>query len=279
MTQRLDSKAPAYFDLRRGSRPVLVEVPHSGLAIPDVVRHELHANLHGLARDSDIYVDKLFAEAPEQGASLLVAHASRYVVDLNRAADDVDPAAVPDHPRPRTTGSRGVVWRMATDGRALLRRPLTHAQLKSRIARFHAPYHSALSAELERMHAAEGYAIVLAAHSMPSVGRGMSSSRMSRRADVVPGTRGGSSADPRLIALITEHFQSAGLSVRLDDPYRGGYTTTKHGRPDDGYHAIQIELNRALYVNEETGEPRRGAFETLQTVLTQLVAQVTALHL
>lgn len=279
MTERATFDAPAYFDLQRGHRPVLVEVPHAGLAIPDVVRHELQPNLDGLARDSDIYVDKLFAGAPEHGASLLVAHASRYVVDLNRAADDVDPATVPDHPRPRATGSRGVVWRMATDGRALLRRPLTHAQLESRIARFHTPYHAALSAELERMRAAEGYAVVLAAHSMPSVGRALSTSRMSRRADVVPGTRGGSSADPRLIELITEHFRSAGLSVRLDDPYRGGYTTTRYGRPDQGFHAIQIELNRALYVNEDTGEPRRGAFETLQTVLTQLVARVTTLQL
>ena len=260
-------------------RPVLVEVPHAGLAIPDRVRGEMTVPQDGVARDADIYVDKLYEGAPERGATMLAARVSRYVVDLNRAEDDVDLQTVPDHPAPRGIQPRGVVWRMTTDGRSLLRRPLNHAQLERRLELFHRPYHRALDDELRRLRDRFGYAIVLAGHSMPSVGRSLRSDRVTRRADVVPGSRGRSSADARLIELVDAHFRRAGLSVRHDDPYRGGYTTAHYGRPEEGIHAIQLELNRGLYVHEATGEPKTGAFEALRGVLLDLVDEVGRLDL
>ncbi len=258
---------------------VLVEVPHAGLAIPDQVRGEMNVPQDGVARDADIYVDKLYAGAPARGASMLSARVSRYVIDLNRSEDDVDLQTVPDHPAPRGVQPRGVVWRMSTDGRPLLRRPLTHAQLERRLDLFHRPYHGALRSELRRLRERFGFAIVLAGHSMPSVGRSLRSDRVTRRADVVPGTRGRSSADTRLIDLVDAHFRQAGLTVRHDDPYRGGFTTAHYGRPAEGIHAIQLELNRGLYVHEATGEPKSGAFEALRTVLLDLVAEVGKLDL
>jgi N-formylglutamate amidohydrolase len=232
-----------------------------------------------VARDADIYVDKLYAGAARRGASMLAARVSRYVVDLNRAEDDVDLQTVPDHPAPRGVQPRGVVWRMTTDGRPLLRRPLRHVQLDRRLALFHRPYHGALETELRRLRERFGFAIVLAGHSMPSVGRSIRSDRVTRRADVVPGTRGGTSADRRLIDFVDAHFRRAGLSVRHDDPYRGGYTTAHYGRPAEGWHAIQLELNRGLYVHEATGEPKAGAFEALREVLLDLVVGVGELDL
>lgn len=270
-----------FFELQRPVQqaPVLVEVPHSGLAVPERVRPQMRAPLDGIMRDADIYVDKLYADAPAHGATMLTALASRYVVDLNRAPDDVDLQTVPDHPAPRGVQPRGVVWRMTTDGRSLLRRPLSYAQLQDRLEHFHRPYHEALRRELTRLRARFGYAILIAAHSMPSVGRSLGTDRAVRRADVVPGTRGGSTAARPLIELVDAHFRQSGLSVRHDDPYRGGYSTTHYGRPREGWHAVQIELNRALYVDEATSEPKGGDFEALQAVLARLVARVATLRL
>jgi N-formylglutamate amidohydrolase len=259
--------------------PVLVEVPHAGLAIPESVRGEVVVPLDAVQRDADIYVDLLYEGAPSKGASMLVSRVSRYVVDLNRAPDDVDAETVPDHPAPRGIQPRGVVWRTTTDGRPVLRRPLSYGQLFTRLEQFHTPYHDALRAELQRIRSTCGYAILLAAHSMPSVGRVGHSDPGSRRADVVPGTRGRSTADGRLIDLVDTHFREAGLSVAHDDPYRGGWTTGHYGRPEQGWHSVQIEVNRALYVHEATGEPKRGDFEHLQRVLTELVQRVGALDL
>ncbi|MAQ17089.1 MAG: N-formylglutamate amidohydrolase [Sandaracinus sp.] len=259
--------------------PVLVEVPHAGLAIPDAVRGEMTVPREGIARDADIYVDKLYAGAAERGASLLATRVSRYVVDLNRAEDDVDLQTVPDHPAPRGVQPRGVVWRMTTDGRPLLKRPLTHRQLERRLDLFHRPYHGALRSELDRLRARFGYSVVLAGHSMPSVGRSLRSDRIARRADVVPGTRGRSSAHPDIIDLVDSHFREAGLSVRHDDPYRGGFTTAHYGRPRERVHAVQLELNRALYVHEATGEPKTQALEALRVVLLDLVSAVGRLQL
>lgn len=260
-------------------RAVLVEVPHSGLSVPSELEPMLDAPRDGVLRDSDIYVDELYADAPRRGASMLVAHASRYVVDLNRAADDVDLDTVPDHPAPRGVQPRGVVWRMATDGRALLRRPLTYAELEQRLSRFHRPYHAALRSELTRLRARFGHVVLLAAHSMPSAGRVLTTGRLVRRADVVPGTRGGSTADRRVIDLVDAHFRDAGLSVRHDDPYRGGYTTAHYGRPREGWHAIQIELNRGLYVDEATSRRREPEFGALRQLLASLVAKLGTLDL
>lgn len=260
-------------------RPLLVEVPHAGLAIPEVVLAEIEAPRDALMRDADIYVDKLYADAPARGATMLVSRTSRYVIDLNRAPDDVDVETVPDHPMPRGVQPRGVVWRMTTDGRPVLRRPLGYSEFVRRVETFHTPYHAALRTQLERLRARFGHAILLAAHSMPSVGRSGHTDPGGRRADVVPGTQGRTTADARVIDLVDAHFRGAGLTVRHDDPYRGGWTTAHYGRPRHGWHAVQVELNRGLYVDEATGKPRPGDFERLQRLCEELVQKLGALEL
>lgn len=254
--------------------PVLVEVPHSGLQVPPEVESEIDATPLAMLRDSDIYVDKLYQRAPEHGATLLVSRVSRYVVDLNRGPDEVDSAAVPKHPQGRHIPARGVVWRARTDGTPLLRKPLTVAQFARRIEHFYEPYHQTLRDVAAQMREQHGQVVILAAHSMPSTGRRMMGGRAVRRADIVPGTRGRSTADGRIIDLIDSHFREAGLSVKHDEPYRGGWTTSKYGAPKRGQHAIQIELNRALYVDEQTSEIKKTDFAQLQTVLDQLVGKL-----
>lgn len=255
--------------------PILVEIPHAGLATPDDVRADILVDRDTVLRDADPYVDELWAASPARGATLLAARVSRYVVDLNRAADDVGLDIVPKHPAPRPTQSRGVIWRITTDGRPAIRGPLTHEAFSARIARYHEPYHQTLRETLDRLVARFGFVVLLAAHSMPSTSRDGSM----RRADVVPGTRGRTTADPRVIDLIDRHFRSAGLSVRHDDPYRGGYTTGHYGKPSQGIHAVQIELNRALYVDEESSRPKEGPMRWLAGVMGDLVERLGVLDL
>lgn len=272
----------AFFELtvpERGETPVLVEVPHAGLAVPDLVREQIIASRWAILRDADPYVDELYAEAPQAGATLLAAKVSRYVVDLNRSPDDVDGETCPDHPTPRAMQPRGVVWRMTTDGRPALRRPLRHAELEMRLEAFHRPYHDALRQQLQRIRERWGYAILVAGHSMPSIGRSGHSDSGVRRADIVPGTRGRSTADRRVIDLVDAHFRAAGLTVRHDDPYRGGWSTGHYGRPEEGWHAVQIEVNRALYMDESTGEPRPEPMQRVRELLRVLVEKLGRLEL
>ena len=261
---------------KNGVRPVLVEVPHAGLTLPEAVRGELIAPIDAMRRDADIYVDRLYANAPSFGAALLTANISRYVVDLNRAQDDVDAGTVSGHPSASGAQPRGVVWRSTTDGRPILAKPLSCEQLVTRLDHYYVPYHAALRRTLDELRARFGYVILLAGHSMPSTGRSMHADPGARRADIVPGTCGRTSADRRLIDLVDTHFRGAGLSVRHDDPYRGGYTTSHYGRPNEHCHAIQIELNRALYVDEATCRIKEPQFRHLQRLLDELVEKLGA---
>lgn len=247
--------------------PVIVEVPHAGLAVPTDVRAQLVVGDGAILRDSDLHVDRLFCRAPERGATLLTSTVSRYVVDLNRAPDDVDRQTVRDHPAPRPTQSRGVVWRTTTDGQPALSEPITYAELERRIARYHAPYHAALAAEIDRKKARFGHVVVVAGHSMPSAGKG----GQGRRADIVPGSRGRTSAADGIIDLVERHFARAGLSVKHDDPYRGGWSTQRYGHPESGVHAIQIEINRALYADEATGEALPAGVARIESLLLPLL--------
>lgn len=269
------------FDLTlpENARPVLVEVPHAGQLVPEDVRPQLCAPEDAMRRDADMYVDRLYAHAPTFGAGLLVANVSRYVVDLNRAREDVDAATVSDHPAPGGAQPRGVVWRATTDGRPILTGPLSYRALLSRLEHYYVPYHDALRRALETLRERFGFAILVCGHSMPSVGRLLHTDTGTVRADVVPGTRGRTSADARVIDLVDAHFRAAGLSVQHDEPYKGGFSTVHYGRPRAGWHAIQIELNRALYVNEETGVAKAGDFERLQALLDALVEKLCALDL
>ena len=269
----------------RGETPVIVEVPHAGTWVPPAYMAPLVAPVRALGRDADLWVDALYAGAVEEGATLLVARTSRYVLDLNRSEDDWDEAAVETSARaspPRMPGSmpRGLVWRLTTDGEPALARPLRRAELDERIRTIHRPYHAALRALIERKRATFGYAIVLAGHSMPSsprVPHGVAApSRRDERADVVPGTQGRSTAAGALIDVVDAEARRAGFSVRHDDPYRGGYTTRHYGRPRDGVHAVQVELARRLYMNEATLErgPRFDEIALFCRSLARLLGKV-----
>jgi N-formylglutamate amidohydrolase len=250
----------------REETPLIVEVPHAGLDVPPAYLANLVAPVRSLGRDADLWVDALYEDAPAEGATLLVAHTSRYVVDLNRAETDWDD----DASRFGGRMPRGLVWRLTTDGEPSLARPITRAELDARIAAIHRPYHQALRALIDRKIEQFGLALVLAAHSMPSAGR---ADPTVMRADVVPGTQGRTTADGRFIDLVDAHARAHGLSVLHDDPYKGGYTTRHYGQPADNTHVVQVELARRLYMDEVTLLQADG-FERTRAWCRALVAKL-----
>ncbi len=252
--------------------PVVVEVPHAGLGVPPHFAIGLLAPVRAIARDADLFVDELYAASCDVGASLLVSRVSRYVVDLNRAETDVDGETVvgaPSSPR----APRGVVWRLTTDNERSIAAPLSPAELEARLAEVHRPYHQALAETVRRKVERFGLCVVLAAHSMPSVGRSGHGDTNVQRADVVPGTQGRTTAHPILIDTVERHAQAVGLSVRHDEPYRGGFTTRHWGRPSQGVHAVQVEIARRLYMDEAT-LVKTETFGSMLTFARELVRKL-----
>jgi N-formylglutamate amidohydrolase len=254
--------------------PVVVSVPHAGLDVPDPDAGVLALSGRALLRDADLHVDKLAEGIPTLGVPVVVAHVSRYVLDLNRAPDDVDADVCPGIDRPARPSARGLCWRTTTDGVAVLRRPLTVDEVRSRIRRIHTPYHETLSSLLAEKRARHGHAILLDLHSMPS-----RFEAPSRRVDVVPGNLDDQSCAPALMRAVVDHFVGADFSVRPNDPYKGQYTTVRHGQPAQGIHALQLEVNRDLYMDERTFELVEPRATRLRSALVALVQRLQRLDL
>lgn len=264
----------AFDAIRPGSEletPLVVEVPHAGVHVPAECLALLEIPARSLAEDADLYVDQLYVDAPALGASLLVCHLSRYVVDMNRSELDVDGLAV-SGVKSQHAAVRGVVWRESGRGDRVLARPLSGDELLARLRAYHRPYHAALQTLIAEKKAKFGYCIVLAAHSMPS-----RTDRMGEVADVVPGTRGRTSAGAAVIECVERVTAAHGLSLRHDAPYRGGYTTGHYGRPSDRVHVVQIELARRLYMDEKTLLP--NAQPPLRAYCATLMRELGALRL
>lgn len=252
--------------------PLVVEVPHAGLDVPPHFGIRLLASARAIARDADLFVDELYAGSADLGATMIVSHVSRYVVDLNRAETDFDSEAVVNGPAsPRAP--RGVVWRLTTDNERCLAAPLARAELEARLAEIHRPYHAALAAAVESKLARFGCCVVLAGHSMPSVGRSGHGDANVERADVVPGTQGRTTAHPSLIDAVERQAREAGLSVKHDEPYRGGYATRFWGRPNEHIHAVQVEIARRLYMDEATLK-KAGGFDATRSFVAGMVRKV-----
>lgn len=252
--------------------PVLVEVPHAGLGVDAEALASLTAPCRALGRDADLFVDELYADAPSVGAHLLVSRISRYVCDLNRGEDDVDSQAVKGA-APRTS-PHGLIWRTTTDDRPALAAPLPRAELDRRLELIYRPYHHEIVRILTEKRRKFGFAILLCAHSMPSQGRAGHADPGRERADVVPGSRGRTSAAESVIDLAEDLAVQRHWTVAHDDPYKGGFSTGHYGRPSEGWHALQIELARRLYMDEAQLRRLPGDFEATRRYCLDLVAQL-----
>src|SRR5690606_25396533 len=258
--------------------PLVFASPHSGRGVPVGFLSLLRPPSASLRRAEDAYIDELFGCAPSMGAPLVSARFARAFVDANREPAEIDPVML-DGPAPswanaaspRVANGLGVTPRLTVEGETIHRRRLSLAEVEERIARFHAPYHQALAQRVEAARQRFGLALLIDCHSMPEAGDGRSAP------DVVLGARFGASCHPAVSDAVERAFAAQGFSVQRNVPYAGGYTPAHYGRPRAGAHAIQVEVSRALYLDEQTVQPLDGAFESLAGRLGAVVADLAAI--
>lgn len=228
--------------------------PHSGRDYLPALRHATRLTLAQLRSSEDAFVDELFGAAPEAGAPLLAARLPRAWVDLNRAAEDLDPALIAGAGRraqnPRIAAGLGVIPRVVGEGRAIIDGKLTLAEAEARIETVWRPYHARLAGLIEESRAAFGTAVLFDCHSMPRDALNATPLSLGRRPNVILGDRFGASCDRWLTDAVADIFGEAGFVVARNTPFAGGYITQAYGRPQRGVHALQIEIDRGLYMDE-----------------------------
>lgn len=256
----------------QGETAVVVEVPHAGIWVDPESLASLVAPARSIGRDADLYADELFGDAPSCGATMLRAHVSRYVCDLNRAPGELDEQTSPAGTA--RSAPHGLIWRRTTEGRPALAKPLAPDEVERRLQAIYRPYHGTLQELLAKKKATFGFAILVCGHSMPTFGR-----MGERRADVVPGTRGRTTAGPAVLAVTEQVAEQFSMRLEHDTPYRGGYSTGCYGRPAEGVHAIQIELSRSFYMDEGTLVRQEPGFSAARAFCRELVTRLGRLEL
>lgn len=262
--------------------PLVCDSPHSGERYPADFGHALAFEPLRSGEDTDVHV--LWDALPGVGATLLAAEFPRSYIDPNRDVDDIDPDMLdgpwpgPVSPSEKTRLGIGLFWRVAGQGerRPIYDRKLTVAEAQARIARYHAPYHAALRTQLESAHQRFGAVWHLNLHSMPADSyKGLQIHTDKRLADVVLGDRDGSTCEPAFTALVAEAMRRRGLSVALNDPFKGVALIARLGRPAERRHSLQVELHRGLYMDEAT-RTRSAGFEPLQRLLADVATDIAA---
>jgi N-formylglutamate amidohydrolase len=242
--------------------PLVFASPHSGRDYPADLIDASKLGALALRRSEDAFVDQIFSAAPAHGAPLLKAHFPRVFVDPNREPFELDPAMfagpLPDFvttSSPRITAGLGTIARVIATGEEIYRDKLNIAAALARIEAYYFPYHDALKSLIRQTLGQFGVCLLIDCHSMPSIGGPMDSDPGTRRVDMVLGDCFGSSCAPVVTDLAERTLFGLGFSVRRNVPYAGGFTTRHYGRPRSGVHALQIEVNRSLYMNEEQITP------------------------
>lgn len=252
--------------------PLVFSSPHSGRRYPDSFLASTRLDLATLRRSEDAYVDELFSASRDIGAPLLLAHVPRAYLDLNREPFEFDPKLFQE-PLPAFSNTRslrvaaglGTIPRVVADAREIYRERLSVSEAIRRVEAYYRPYHSALRQLMERAKQRFGLAVLIDCHSMPSGGP-----REKRRMDFVLGDRYGASAARPLVEGVEERLKTRGYYVERNRPYAGGFITEHFGRPDMGWHALQIEVSRSLYMDESL-ICKKPAFEEVASHLAEVI--------
>ena len=265
---------------RAQTNPFVFNSPHSGRFYPDDFLAAACLDKSEIRRSEDLLVDRLFAPVVRLGAPLMSAVYPRAYLDVNREPYELDPkmfaGRLPAYANVRSlrvAGGLGTIPRVVSDAANIYREPLPVEEGLQRIERIYRPYHDTLRRLLAQTHVAFGMAILIDCHSMPSNIRG-GPTRV--RPDFVLGDRFGASCMPELTNCVAETLEELGYTVCRNKPYAGGFITEHYGRPARGLHALQIEVNRALYMDEHLLEPHRG-FEQLSSDLFRLAESLLSL--
>jgi N-formylglutamate amidohydrolase len=280
----LTAQAHNSFDVLAPARwvaPMVFNSPHSGSGLPEDFLQLSDLGEQQLRASEDSHIDQLFVGCLDAGAPMIRSLVSRAYIDLNREPYELDARMfrerLPPHVNcasPRVASGLGTIPRTVGDGVLIYRAPLDYSEAVHRIETFYRPYHRALGALLDEAHTATGTALLVDCHSMPSSAVAQMRTSHGKSVDIVLGDRFGSACDPDISAIVETHMNKAGLVVSRNKPYSGGFFTENHGRPRHGRHAMQIEVNRALYMNEQSHELSAG-FAPLKFLCSQLAQQLS----
>ncbi len=259
--------------------PLVLDSPHSGFTFPsdfDAIVSEFD-----LRDGEDCFVDELYLPATERGVPLLAAQFPRTYLDPNRHAGDIDLDLMenrhwphPHVPSGKARIGKALIWRTLDDGRPIYGRKLKVDEVVARIGRCHTPYHQALVQLMDAAQAVHGEVFHINCHSMPNVGGKMGEGGEGRqRADFVLGDRDGSTCDPQFTQFIADSLAEMGYEVAINDPYKGVELVRAYSDPARGRHSLQLEINKRLYMDEQTRQKNAG-FEALQRDLMTLVDEL-----
>lgn len=269
MREEASSELPVPFEIVEPARqtvPFVFNSPHSGATYPASFVSQSRLDKRSLRRSEDVFVDGLFAGVVALGAPLMRAHFPRAYLDVNREPYELDPRmfdgrlpAFANTRSLRVAGGLGTIARIVGEAQEIYARRLPVEEALSRIERLYKPYHRALRGLLTRVHEQFGIAFLVDCHSMPSASLARETGP---RPDIVLGDRYGTSCHPLLTDVLEQALRDRGYRVARNRPYAGGFITEHYGNPASGRHAIQIELDRGLYMDEARLAPAAG-FETI----------------
>jgi len=261
------------------SVPLLLDSPHSGDVPASFVQPVAPPKVLQTTRDA--FVDELYASAPRHGATLIAATFPRWMIDANRGRDDIDVDLIegawpyPVSPTGKTRSGMGLLRRLALPGVPMYARRFAIAEVETLLRDYYDPYHAAVKAALDRLHARFGAVWHIDCHSMRSRGNAMNDDDGRERPDFVVSDRDGTTAGSNFTEHVVSALRARGYSVGINDPYKGAELIRAYGRPAEQRHSIQIEINRRLYIDEDEVIKHDG-FARLERNLDRLLGEVAA---
>lgn len=253
--------------------PFVFNSPHSGRVYPQKFLEASRLDALTLRKSEDSYVEELFSDAPSFGAPLMHAHFPRAYLDVNREPYELDPALIiedlPGYANTqsvRVVGGLGTIARIVTESEEIYSEPLPLDDALARINNLYKPYHAALAELMLECRRTFGIAVLIDCHSMPS----NPAAEVGPRPDFVLGDRFSTACDPELTRIAAHRLRDMGYAVSLNKPYAGGFITEHYGRPAEGFHSLQIEVNRGLYMDEVNFSKAKN-FDLIRSHLAELI--------
>lgn len=282
MAKPAELEAFAIIAPRKWTRPVIFNSPHSGRVYPAEFLAASRLNPHALRKSEDCYIDELFSFVADLGSPLLHAHFPRAFLDVNREPYELDPRmfredlpGFANSSSMRVAGGLGTIPRIVSEGDEIYRGPLKLIDALARIETIYRPYHRTLADLINRARDAFGYSLLIDCHSMPSTACSHVTPHQAGRVDIVLGDRHGVACADEIVSTLEELIRSQGLRVLRNKPYSGGFITQNYGSPNHHRHALQIEINRALYLDERSLERNRG-YAAVKLTLHRIFAGLLA---
>ena len=259
--------------------PVIFDSPHSGKTIPEDFDYACTED--DFQQSIEHYVDELYQDAALNiGATFLKAEFPRAYIDLNRAENDIDNDLLediwpyPTDPKGRSSVGIGLIRRLIKPNTPLYNRPLTHGEINHRINKYYRPYHQILKETIEELHQQHGKCLYLNCHSMPSTLSAASGQVIANtQPEFVLSNRDDTTSTPEIIHALKDILKSEGFKVTINTPYKGAELIKRHANPLNNIQAIQIETNRALFMNEVTGKKSK-LFEGFQKKIQATVKEL-----